>query len=84
MLPNLICAQLPEPARARALPHFPNGGEPGPLLAENYYTRAKDLFNKPWSQRFRRVRAALYDGPYKYVASSDGENELYNLQQDPP
>ena len=30
------------------------------------------------------MRAAFFDGPYKYVASSDGENELYNLQQDPP
>jgi arylsulfatase A-like enzyme len=84
ILPNLICAQLPEPARGRALPQFPKGGERGPILAENYYTRAKDLFGKPWSPRFRRVRTAYFDGPYKYIASSDGANELYNLQQDSP
>jgi arylsulfatase A-like enzyme len=29
------------------------------------------------------VRAALYEGSYKYILSSDGKNELFDLAADP-
>jgi len=38
---------------------------------------------KPWGARFDRVRAALYDGRHKFIHSSDGRHELYDLEADP-
>ena len=37
----------------------------------------------PWGARFDRVRAALYDGRHKFIHSSDGNHELYDLEADP-
>jgi len=51
-------------------------------VAENYYSRPWDIFNPHWGERFRRVRHVIYDWPYKYVRSSDGEHELYDLEND--
>jgi arylsulfatase A-like enzyme len=36
-----------------------------------------------WGARFDRVRRAIFDWPYKYIHSSDGRHELYNLGADP-
>lgn len=63
-----------------ALVHHRRGLEP--LLSENYYTRHKDL-KAPWGDRFRRVRRTLVEGPWKYIESSDGQHELYDLDADP-
>lgn len=82
-VPRLILSKLPHERVGSVLPSFPY--EPGnhPLLAECYYTRAKDLVGKPWSSRFQRVRTALFDWPFKYIASSDGRHELFQLEADP-
>lgn len=53
------------------------------VIAESYYTLIKDLFHPRWGQRFNRVRTAIFDWPYKYIDSSDGQNELYQLLDDP-
>jgi len=53
-----------------------------PVISELYYSRTKDLFDPVWGQRFDRIRTAVFDPPFKYIASSDGENELYNLEDD--
>lgn len=53
-----------------------------PLLSENYYTRTKDL-NSPWAERFKRVRRVLVQDDWKYIESSDGQHELYDLGRDP-
>jgi len=56
--------------------------DPGPdrvVAAESY----------PWevlvrlNPRFRRVQRAVFSGPWKLVASSDGGRELYDLEEDP-
>lgn len=52
------------------------------VLAENYFTRMEDL-KSSWGPRFMRVRSVLYDGPYKFIRSSDGQDELYHLDRDP-
>jgi arylsulfatase A-like enzyme len=83
MLPNLICAQLSPELAARAHQHFPEAVGAETVIAENYFSRSKDIFGKPWSDRFRRIRTAVFSGPYKYIRSSDGQHELYNLQHDP-
>ena len=55
----------------------------GVVVAENYFTRPKDLFNPDWGHRFRRVRTVLYEWPYKFIRSSDQDHELYDLSSDP-
>jgi len=82
-VPRLILEALPgEGPRAR-LADFPYRPGNHPLLAENEFTRAKDLVGRPWSWRFDRVRAAFFDGPWKALRSSDGRHELYQLERDP-
>src|SRR5262249_20316397 len=81
-LPPLIAREL----GARAAPlaaRFPRAPGQGPLLAENYFTRAKDLGDPRWAARFRRVRRAVFDWPWKRIVSSDGGGELYDLAADP-
>jgi len=70
-------------ATARRYPHLTERGAGLPLLTEIYYTRAWDLFDERWGHRFHRVRTALYDWPWKYIHSSDGNHELYHLERDP-
>ena len=62
---------------------FPYSVGAHPVIAENYYTQLKDLFHPIWGKRFNRVRRAWYESPYKYIASSDGQHELYDLSRDP-
>jgi arylsulfatase A-like enzyme len=83
VIPRLILAQLPADRIARYDPYFPNAPGKQPVLCENYYSRPKDLNHEVWGHRFRRIRTAVYDGPFKYIDSSDGLSELYNLQEDP-
>lgn len=52
------------------------------LLGENYFARVTDL-RRPYGHRFRRVRQAVYQGPWKYIHSTDGSSELYDLEADP-
>lgn len=78
LLPHL---ELSDPqAAARELVHHRRGLDP--VLSENYYTRYHDLA-APWGERFRRVRRTLVEGPWKYIESSDGQHELYDLEADP-
>jgi arylsulfatase A-like enzyme len=61
---------------------FPYAFPDEQLLVENYFTRRKDL-SQPWGERFKRIRLAFYEGDHKYIFSSDGEHELYDLSRDP-
>jgi arylsulfatase A-like enzyme len=82
-IPSTILAQV-ELARPQSLP--PALGEPTsdfPLLTENYYSRDWDIRDPRWNTRFQRVRTALYDANWKFVLSSDGAHELYDLAKDP-
>ena len=53
------------------------------MLTENFKSRAMDLFHPVWGVRFQRSRTALYEWPFKFIFSSDGHHELYNLDIDP-
>lgn len=82
-LPRLVVEHLPQELRERLEPLFPRApGEPT-LLGENYFARLHDLRNPVWGPRFERVRVALLHGRWKYVHSSDGRDELYDLEADP-
>ena len=51
--------------------------------AEIRYTRPKDLNNPTYGHRFQRERTVLYSGSYKFIRSTDGRHELYDLEADP-
>jgi len=82
-LPDLILRRLPKPLASRLAPKFPYKAGQHALISENYYSRTKDLFNPRYGDRFKRVRTALFEWPYKYIRSSDGKHELYDLGADP-
>jgi arylsulfatase A-like enzyme len=81
-VPHLIAREL-GPLAERLRGRFPRAPGDRPLLAENYYTRTKDLSNPRWGPRFRRVRRALYAWPWKHITSPSGGDELYDLEADP-
>jgi arylsulfatase A-like enzyme len=81
-LPRLIFSALPPALRETLEAKFPER-DADLVLAENYYTRRKDLIDPRWGHRFQRVRRALFDWPHKYIHSSDGAHELYRLDRDP-
>jgi arylsulfatase A-like enzyme len=81
-MPRLILSHTPQEIFGKFLSLYPDPqGEP--VIAENYYTRAAHLFAPRFGHRFFRVRTALFDWPYKYIHSSDGSHELYDLDADP-
>ncbi len=53
------------------------------ILTENYYSRDWDFTDARWPGRFDRIRRAVYDGKWKYIQSSDGDEALYRLDIDP-
>jgi arylsulfatase A-like enzyme len=64
-------------------PLSPAHGSLTPVTAELYFTRGKDLNDPRWGHRFDRVRTAIYDGPWKFIHSSDDDHALYQLNDDP-
>lgn len=65
---------------ANVFPRLPNRAT-GVVLAENYFSRNKDL--RKFGERFRRRRYAYYEGDLKLIAGSDDSIELYDLKADP-
>lgn len=80
---GLILSALPEQLTADVRPLFPNIPGEAPVLSENYWARLRDLEEPAWGHRFDRTRHAYVEWPYKYIASSDGRHELYDLEADP-
>jgi arylsulfatase A-like enzyme len=81
-LPHLVLSSFVGENWETQLRQFPDAPGTHEIISELYYTRTKDLFHPVWGHRFDRIRTAIYDGPFKYIFSSDGENELYNLELD--
>jgi arylsulfatase A-like enzyme len=81
-IPRRVLSRLPRDIAQKYMAAFPNTPGNHPVICELYYTRGKDLFHPVWGHRFDRVRTAVFDWPYKYIQSSDGKSELYDLQND--
>jgi arylsulfatase A-like enzyme len=81
-IPYLVWSQFPKQTADKYRAQFPNAPGNHPVITENYYSRAKDLFHPVWGKRFDRIRIAIYDWPYKYIHSTDGRAELYHLEYD--
>ena len=82
-LPRMVLSLLPPSIASTCTSEFPHVPGHHPVLSENYYTRAKDLYHPIWGHRFDRVRTVIYGWPYKYIQSSDDRHELYDLIGDP-
>jgi arylsulfatase A-like enzyme len=82
-LPRRIARGLAPDVGARLAAHFPRRAGEDPVVAENYYSRQRDLGDPRWGHRFERVRRAIYAWPLKWIESSDGADELYDLEADP-
>jgi arylsulfatase A-like enzyme len=81
-LPGLVFSELPRELSEEHGAPFAPAGERRPVLAEIRYTRRGDL-EAPWRARFLRERHALFAERYKFILSSDGAHELYDLESDP-
>jgi arylsulfatase A-like enzyme len=82
-VPRMILAGLSRALLARHGDRFPYEIGEHPIIAENYYSRPKDVLHPAFGHRFRRVRTALVEDGYKLIHSSDGGHELYRLEGDP-
>lgn len=81
-VPRLVIDAIGGAVAERCAPQFPRA--PGaPVVAENRYSRLRDILHPEVGARFRRVRSAYYEGDLKLVRSSDGAHELYRLDRDP-
>ncbi|MHC4824462.1 MAG: sulfatase [Planctomycetota bacterium] len=82
-IPGLVFDHLPHEMADRAFRSIPRLDLREGIVAENYYSRSRDLFDRPWGDRLHRVRRALFLDGWKYIHSSDGAHELYHLDADP-
>ena len=80
---RMILSEFPDLFEDRHLRLFPNTPGNHPVMSENYYAGTKNLFHEDWGWRFQRVRSAIFEWPYKYIHSSDGQHELFHLVKDP-
>jgi arylsulfatase A-like enzyme len=79
---NLIAAELTGEVGQVARAQFPKRlGEEG-SMAELNFSRQRDLTSRH-GKRFQRMRKVLYTEKFKFIWSSDGAHELYNLKADP-
>jgi len=82
-IPRFVSAAFPSAWKAEysgLLRHRPSDH---PVVAENHFTLERDYTHRQWGHRFKTVRTAYYDRQYKYIHSSDGRHELYDLTKDP-
>ena len=80
LMPTVLDAIGAEPARniqGRSL--LAAGTSSGPLYAESYPKTDRIK----WDPEFRRVERAIFDGHVKYITSTAGKRELYDLLTDP-
>jgi arylsulfatase A-like enzyme len=81
-LPRMILSYLPDEMSKRHLAEFPNAPGLHPIIAENYYVHPWILRIRHLRKKYERIRTVLFEMPYKYIHSSDGQHELYNLVSD--
>jgi arylsulfatase A-like enzyme len=81
-LPQLVLAHVPGDCARAQRARFPEHGADSAVVAEVHFTRGKDLA-QPWGARFQRERFALFADRYKLILSTDGQDELFDLETDP-
>ncbi len=81
-VPSLIFSALPDAVKPP--PEFVKHA-PGEciVIAESHYTQPGLMLEPAYRKRFDRVRFAAYAVNKKYIESSDGDHELFDLATDP-
>lgn len=82
-IPRLIAAHMPSGLSDRLAELFPLAPGGHPVISEIHYALKSSVENSEWGHRLRRIRQALFEGPWKYIQSSDDHHELYDLSRDP-
>ncbi len=82
-VPQIVFSQLPQATAARLRKRFPSRADDGAVISEIYFCAQRDLYHPRWGHRFKRIRTAIFDWPYKFIHSTDGAHELYHLEEDP-
>jgi arylsulfatase A-like enzyme len=82
-VPHFVIGDLPAAIGERWLASFPHSPGSAIVVSEQEYARPKDLLNPIWGHRFKRIRTAYFEWPWKLIDSSDGAHELYDLETDP-
>lgn len=81
-LARVIAAGLTVELEREIAQRFPYAPGAPLKLAELWLSRPNEL-KASWGARFKRKRAALFLERWKYIRSSDGSHELYDLASDP-
>ncbi|MCK6446121.1 MAG: sulfatase-like hydrolase/transferase [Planctomycetes bacterium] len=81
-LARIVAATLTDDQERELAKSFPYAPGAQLKLAEIWLSRPNEL-KASWGARFKRKRAALYLERWKYIRSSDGQHELYDLENDP-
>lgn len=82
-IPQMIFAEIPRVVPDDVQDEFPNKPGDHLVIGENYYARPKHRHHPQWGKYYDRIRTAVYDWPYKFIQSTDGNVELYHLENDP-
>jgi hypothetical protein len=81
-LASLVASNLTVEAGRALAPTFPYAPGAPVRVAEIYFSRPNEL-QASWGARFKRIRTAIFLERWKYIRSSDGKDELYDLEHDP-
>jgi len=76
---DVLGAEIPRYLPGETLLQLSPGRINNPVVSESYPDG--DLIDM--GPRFDRVEKAIYSGPYKYINSTKGKQELYNMVDDP-
>lgn len=82
-IPGMILRALPREVSEAHLTDFPRIPGNHPVLSEIHFIGPELINPGPWRDRLDRERTALFEWPMKYIHSSDGMNEMYDLDADP-
>jgi len=82
-IPRLIMDAIQHEELAAYRPSFTPVIRQDAVLAESRFSHEKDYYDPDWGHRFKRVRTALYEGDFKFIHSTDGKHEMYDLAADP-
>ena len=82
-VPRILLDELPGATEGNLRDEFPAPSQTGPVFAENYYAPEELVQDRRQDNAFNRVQAAVYEWPWKLIAGTDNQIELYNLRDDP-
>lgn len=80
-IPRMVLDFLPGGLEKRYADTFPHVRGSHPIVAENYF--ASPHHTQRYGPRLKRVRTAYFDWPYKYIRSSVGLDNLFDVEKDP-